>query len=163
RSQLARAGVKEAAKAIRGNGLTVTGLYADTMFAASDRKARQAAIDDARRAIDEAAILEARGLGLAGGGMPRDSKDLAGTRERGRDGFGEVLDQARWAGVSLAIEPLHPMYCAGRGCVSTLAHALDLCDELDRSGGGSIGVTVDVYHVWWDSHLKAQIERAGEK
>jgi sugar phosphate isomerase/epimerase len=163
RSQLARTGAKEAARAIRGNGLTVTGLYGEGAFGASDRKARQAAIDDALRAIDEAAILEAKCLGLAGGGMPRDSKDLTGTRERVRDGIGDVLEQARSAGVPLAIEPLHPMYCASRGCVSTLAQALDLCDELDRSGSGALGVAVDVYHVWWDAQLKAQIERAGEK
>jgi sugar phosphate isomerase/epimerase len=141
----------------------VTGLYGEGAFGASDRKARQAAIDDALRAIDEAAILEAKCLGLAGGGMPRDSKDLTGTRERVRDGIGDVLEQARSAGVPLAIEPLHPMYCASRGCVSTLAQALDLCDELDRSGSGALGVAVDVYHVWWDAQLKAQIERAGEK
>jgi len=61
----------------------------------------------------------------------------------------------------LAIEPLHPMYAADRSCVNTLAQANDLCDELcgkDRSEG--LGVAVDVYHVWWDPQLKAQIERA---
>jgi len=54
------------------------------------------------------------------------------------------------------------MYCASQGCVNTLAQALDLCDELDR-GGAALGVAVDVYHVWWDPQLRAQIERAGEK
>jgi len=80
-----------------------------------------------------------------------------------RDGIGEVLDHARSVGVPLAIEPLHPMYCADRACVNTLAQALDLCDELDRNGSGAIGVVVDAYHVWWDPLLKTQIERAGEK
>ena len=56
----------------------------------------------------------------------------------------------------LAIEPLHPMRAADRSCVNTMEHANDLCDEL----GNGIGIAVDVYHVWWDPQLKAQIERA---
>jgi sugar phosphate isomerase/epimerase len=59
--------------------------------------------------------------------------------------------------VPLAIEPLHPMYAADRACVNTLAQALDLCDVL----GEGVGVAVDVYHVWWDPQLEAQIARAG--
>lgn len=60
------------------------------------------------------------------------------------------------SGMPLAIEPLHPMYAADRACVNTLAHANDLCDEL----GAGVGIAVDVYHVWWDPHLKREIERA---
>jgi sugar phosphate isomerase/epimerase len=80
-----------------------------------------------------------------------------------RDGIGELLDRARAAGVPLAIEPLHPMYCADRACINTLAQALDLCDLLDSGKGGALGVAVDVYHVWWDPQLSQGIERAGDK
>ena len=155
-------GAREAAKAARGSGLIVAGLCGGGRFPAPDRSARQAAIDDNRRAIDDAATLEARCLVLVAGSLPGDSKDLSGTREMVRDGIGKVLDHARSAGVPLAIEPAHPMHCAGEACVNTLAQALDLCDELDR-GGGALGIAVDVYQVWWDPQLKAQIERAGEK
>jgi sugar phosphate isomerase/epimerase len=161
--RLAQMGVKVAAKAIRDNGLTVTGLCCGGMFPGPDRRARQGAIDDTRRAIDDAAMLEARCLVLVAGGLPRDWKDLAAAREMVRDGVGEALDHARSAGVPLAIEPQHPMYCADRGCVNTLAQALDLCDELDRGGSGALGVAIDAYHVWWDPELEPQIERAGEK
>jgi len=85
---------------------------------------------------------------LVVGGLPPGSKDLAGTRAMVRDGIGEALDHARSSGVPLAIEPLHPMYCADRACVNTLAQALDLCDELDGGGNGALGVVVDAYHVW---------------
>jgi sugar phosphate isomerase/epimerase len=159
RDKLAEMGAKEAAKAIRDHGLTVTGLCRGGMFPAADRKGRGAALDDNRRAIDDAAILEAKCLVLVVGGLPDGSKDLAGAREMVRDGIGDVLDHARSAGVPLAIEPLHPMYCADRACVNTLAQALDLCDEM----GKGVGVVVDAYHVWWDPQLKAQIERAGDK
>jgi len=163
RDQLAALGVKEAAKMIRNNGLTVTGLCRGGMFPAADRKGRQAALDDNLRAIDEAAALGARCLVLMAGGLPSGSKDLKGAREMVRDGIGEALEHARSTGVPLAIEPLHPMYCADRACVNTLAQALDLCDQLDTGKGGALGVAVDVYHVWWDVQLERQIERAGDK
>jgi sugar phosphate isomerase/epimerase len=133
------------------------------MFPAADRKGRQAALDDNLRAIDEAAALGARCLVLVVGGLPAGSKDLPGAREMVRDGIGEALGHARSAGVPLAIEPLHPMYCADRACINTLAQALDLCDALDSGKGGALGIAVDVYHVWWDPQLESQIERAGDK
>jgi len=163
RDKLAALGVNEAAKMIRNNGLTVTGLCRGGMFPAADRKGRQAALDDNLRAIDEAAALSARCLVLVVGGLPAGSKDLPGAREMVRDGIGEALGYARSAGVPLAIEPLHPMYCADRACINTLAQALDLCDALDSGKGGALGIAVDVYHVWWDPQLESQIERAGDK
>jgi sugar phosphate isomerase/epimerase len=163
RDKLAQLGAKEAARLIRDNGLKVTGLCRAGMFPAADRKGRQAALDDNLRAIEEAATLGARCLVLVAGGLPAGSKDLTGAREMVRDGMGEVLERARAAGVPLAIEPLHPMYCADRACVNTMAQALDLCDLLDSGASGSLGVAVDVYHVWWDPALKQQIERAGDK
>ena len=159
RDKLAELGVKEAAKIIRAHGLTVTGLCRGGMFPAADRQGRRAAIEDNLRAIEDAATLEARCLVLVVGGLPPGSKDLAGAREQVRDGIGAVLGQARGCGVPLAIEPLHPMYAADRACVNTLAQANDLCDEL----GEGLGLAVDIYHVWWDPRLKAEIERAGDR
>jgi sugar phosphate isomerase/epimerase len=51
------------------------------------------------------------------------------------------------------------MYAADRACVNTLAHALDLCDEL----GEGLGVAYDAYHVWWDPDLPRQTKRAGKR
>jgi sugar phosphate isomerase/epimerase len=169
RDQVADAGLKESAQRIRDAGLVVTGLCRGGMFPAADRQARRAALDDNRRAVDEAVTLGARCLVLVVGGLPKDregrvvSKDLAGAREMVRDGIGELLDYARGAGMPLAIEPLHPMYAADRACVNTLAHANDLCDELAPSGRDGLGVAVDVYHVWWDPNLQREVARAGER
>jgi len=163
RDEVAEIGPKQAARMIRDNGLVVTGFVRSGFFPAEDRKARQAAIDDNLRAIDDAATLEARCLVIVAGGLPKGSKDLPGAREMVRDGLGEILDHARSSGVPLAIEPLHPMYCADRACVNTMEQALDLCDELAGGSGEGIGIAVDVYHVWWDPELKSQIERAGDQ
>jgi len=169
RDQVADMGLKEAASRIRDAGLVVSGLCRGGMFPAEDRQGRRAALDDNRRAVDEALTLGARCLVLVVGGLPKDpagrivSKDLAGARAMVRDGLGELHEYARGAGMPLAIEPLHPMYAADRACVNTLRHANDLCDELAPNGRDGLGVAVDVYHVWWDPALKAEIERAGER
>jgi sugar phosphate isomerase/epimerase len=153
------AGVERAGRMIRSAGLTVTCLCRAGLFPAADEAGRRAALDDNRRAVDEAAGMGARCLVLIAGGLPKGSKDLAGAHEQVRDGLAALLPHALDAGVPLAIEPLHPMYAADRACVNTLAHANDLCDEL----GEGMGVAVDVYHVWWDPDLPRQIERAGKR
>jgi sugar phosphate isomerase/epimerase len=152
-------GVEKAGAMIRSAGLTVSCLCRAGLFPAADEAGRRAALDDNRRAVDEAAAIGARCLVLIAGGLPKGSKDLAGAHEQVRDGLAALLPHALDAGVPLAIEPLHPMYAADRACVNTLAHANDLCDEL----GEGVGVAVDVYHVWWDPDLPRQIARAGSR
>jgi len=163
RDKLDELGADEAARRIRAAGLTVTGLCRGGMFPAPDATGRKAAIEDNLRAIEDAATIGARCLVLVVGGLPKGSRDLAGAREQVEEGIAAILPRARAAGVPLAIEPLHPMYAADRACVNTLSHALDLCDALDPKRSGILGVAVDVYHVWWDPELQAQIRRAGRK
>lgn len=156
RDKLQELGVARAAKLIADAGLRVSGLCRGGMFTAADTAGRQAALDDNRRAVDDAAAIGAECLILVVGGLPNGSKNLADARGQVRDGIAALLDYARPAGVPLAIEPLHPMYAADRACVNTLAQANDLCDEL----GEGIGVAVDVYHLWWDPNLERGITRA---
>jgi len=156
RDVLQEMGVDAAARRIRDAGLRVTGLCRGGMFPAADAAGRAAAIEDNRRAIAEAAALGADCLVMVCGGLPAGSKDLPGARAMVRHGLETILPEARAAGVTLALEPLHPMTCADRSVLSTLAQALDLCDEL----GAGVGVAVDVYHVWWDPDLARQMARA---
>jgi sugar phosphate isomerase/epimerase len=157
RHKLKDVDLRREAQGIADNGLVVSGLCRGGMFPAADAAGRRAAIDDNRRAVDEAVALAARCLILVVGGLPPGSKDIAGARAQVRDGIARLLEHARAAKMPLAIEPLHPMYAADRACVNTLAQANDICDEL----GDGVGVAVDVYHVWWDPHLEREIRRAG--
>jgi sugar phosphate isomerase/epimerase len=157
RDQVAAVGIGEAVRAIKDNGLAVSGYCRGGMFPAGDAAGRQAAIDDNKRAIDEAAALGAACLVLVVGGLPEASRDIHAARRMVADGIAAILPHARANKMPLAIEPLHPMYAGDRACVNTLAQALDLCDVL----GGGVGVAIDTYHVWWDPALEAQIARAG--
>ena len=160
RDKLQECGLERAARLCRTHQMTVTGLCRGGMFPAADAAGRRAALDDNRRAVDEAAALGARCLVLVVGGLPQGSRDLVGARDQVRDAIAALLPYARAAGVPLAIEPLHPMYAADRACVNTLGQANDLCDAM---AGDGLGVVVDVYHVWWDPDLACQIARAGAR
>lgn len=153
------AGIPQAGKIIRDAGLKVTSLVRAGLFTAADEAGRRAAIDDNRRALDEAVGIGAANLLLIAGGLPPGSKDIVGAREQVRDGLATLLPHARQANMPLALEPLHPMTAADRGCVTTLGNANDLCDEL----GDGLGVAIDVYHVWWDPTLPREIARAGKR
>jgi sugar phosphate isomerase/epimerase len=159
RDKLAECGVAEAARMIADHGLHVSGLCRGGMFPAADAPGLQAALDDNRRAVDEAVAIGAACLVLVVGGMPAGSKDLALARRQVEDGIGATLEHARACGMPLAIEPLHPMYAADRACVNTMAQANAICDAL----GEGVGIALDVYHVWWDPGLAAQIARAGQE
>ena len=132
-------------------------------------RACSAALEDNRRAIDEAKTLGAPCLVLVVGALPGAlpgkpaHKDIGLARAQVVDGIAATLDYARQVGMPLAIEPLHPMQAADRACINTLEQALDICDALDPGRTGALGVALDVYHVWWDPKLEAQIARAGTR
>ena len=169
RDQVAAVGLERAARAVRDLGLSLSGYCRGGMMT-SDAARIEEARDDNRRAVDEAKTLGAPCLVLVVGGLPQfsrpgsaPSKDIDAARAQVQERLAELLDYARSVGMPLAIEPMHPMYAADRGCVNTLAHALDLCDALDPGRSGDVGVAVDVYHTWWDPALAAQIARTGRK
>jgi sugar phosphate isomerase/epimerase len=169
RDQVAAAGLANAARAIRDLGLKLSGYCRGGMMT-SDAGRVQQARDDNRRAVDEASELGAPCLVLVVGGLPQfsrpgsaPSKDIDGARTQVAERLAELVEYARSVAMPLAIEPMHPMYAADRGCVNTVGHALDLCDALDRQRTGVLGVAVDVYHTWWDPQLAAQLARAGRE
>lgn len=167
RDQVAAAGLQIISKQVKSLGLKLSGYCRGGMFPAVNAAGLQATHDDNCRAVDEACELGAPCLVLVVGALPGAligkpmHKDIAYARHQVQDGIAALLEYAMASGMPLAIEPLHPMYAADRACVNTMEHALDLCDALDPSKTGALGVAVDVYHVWWDPKLQAQIERAG--
>jgi sugar phosphate isomerase/epimerase len=154
--------VERIAERIRAAGLKVSGYCRSSDLTAASPAQLLTRIDENRRALDDAAALQAACFVMVVGGLPAGSRDLAGARDQVRDGLALLLEHARAVGIALAIEPLHPMYAADRACVNTLEQALDLCEALDPRRSGSLGVAVDVYHVWWDPKLPGQIARAGD-
>lgn len=165
REPVAEVGLETATRMVADSGLRVSTLCRGGFFTAIDGPERRRSLDDNRRAIDETAALAAAGapgsravLVLVAGGLPADSVDLRGARGRVADAIAELEPDARASGVTLAIEPLHPMYAADRAVVSTLGQALDLAAPFAPE---AVGVAVDAFHVWWDPEVLPQIAQAG--
>jgi len=165
REPVQQLGLDEAARRLADSGLRMSSLCRGGFFTLPEGAARREALDDNRRAIDETAALASAGapgsaavLVLVAGGIPAGSTDLVGARGRVADALAQLAPYAASAGVTLAIEPLHPMYASDRAVVSTLKQALDLAEPFDAD---AVGVVVDTFHVWWDPEVFAQITRAG--
>jgi sugar phosphate isomerase/epimerase len=156
REKLAEVPMAEARSRLDDAGLTVTSLCRGGFL--SDPRTHRTALDDNRRAVDEAVAIGADLLVLVMGGLPEDSTDLAGARTAARDGLGALVPYAVDAGVRLALEPLHPMYAADRCVLSTLRQALAWAQPFAPS---AVGLCVDTFHVWWDPDLSQAVSEVG--
>lgn len=150
-------GVQQAARLVRDAGLRVSSLCRGGFLTAVQEAVWQASLEDNRRAVEEAATLGASCLVMVVGGLPPGSRDLAGARRRVEEGVDALVPYAAEHGVRLALEPMHPIYCADRGVLSTLGQALDLAERFPPE---QVGVVVDTFHVWWDPQVLDQVARA---
>lgn len=159
--KLAEVGVKQAAQMLQDHDMAVTGYCIGGLLTEPDEDAFQKRIDDNRRIIDEAAEIKSRCIVFLPGSLAPGSKDLAAARERSLEGLATLLPHAKAAGVTIALEPLHPMVCALRSCVVSLKQANDWCDQLNA--GAELGIAFDTYNLWWEPDLEQQIARAGKR
>jgi sugar phosphate isomerase/epimerase len=157
RDTLAGRDIRQTGQLLRDHNLEIVSLCRGGFFPAPDEPGRQAALDDNRRAIDEAEALGAPLIVLVCGAVP--GQPLAESRKQIQEGIAAVLPYAEAAGVKLGIEPLHPMYADSRSAVNTLGQANDMAEAL---GSPWVGVAVDVYHLWWDPALQQEIYRCGK-
>lgn len=157
RQNVAEVGVQRAAAIVRDAGLHVTTLCRGGFFTAADPEGHRAAIADNRAAIDEAVTLGADVLVMVPGGVERTRQDIDDARGRVSESLAELTSYAEMAGIRLAIEPMHPLFAADRGVISTIDEALDIADQI---GSRTVGVVIDTYHTWWDPQLPAAIVRA---
>jgi sugar phosphate isomerase/epimerase len=157
RDTLAGRDIKKTGDLLRQSGLTIVSLCRGGFFPSREPSKRLSAIDDNRRAIDEAFMLGTGLIVLVCGADP--AQPLEDSRMQIFEGISAVLPEAEAAGVKLAIEPLHPMYADTRSAINTLAQANEMAEKLNSQW---VGVAVDVYHLWWDPQLEKEIERCGK-
>ena len=126
REMVEEIGIAESARIFRAHDLRVTGYCRGGLFAAGGRDKFQAIVDDNKCMIDEAAAIGAECIVVIGGGLAPGSRDLPDARKIFAEGLAAILPHARSCGVPLALEPMHPMYAADRGCITTLREMLDV-------------------------------------
>jgi sugar phosphate isomerase/epimerase len=155
RNRVAETGLERCRRALRDAGVGASSLCRAGWFLVPEEGGASDRRGDNLRAIEEAAALGAQTLVLVCG--PAPTRDLDAGRQAIGEAIAELAAAASGTGVRLAVEPMHPMYCADRSAVVTLDHALDLAE----AAGDGTGVIVDTYHVWWDPRAESLIERAG--
>lgn len=157
RQPVAAHGLAAAAKLVRDAGLRVSSLCRGGFLTGADGAT---AIADNRRAIEEAARLGTDTLVLVVGGLPEGSRDLPGARARVADRLASLVPYAIEHGVRLALEPMHPLFTADRGVLSTVHEAVAMAAPHPVE---AVGIVVDTYHVWWDPTVAAAIAAAGAR
>ena len=146
---------------VRAAGMRVVGLCrAPFLVGPMAPPTRTARLDDFRASIDMAAELGTRVLTIVTGGIepgttgPEESQKILAER------VAEGVDHAATRDVTLALEPLNPLYGGSRTCLMTVRDALRVCDMVDAP---NVGIAVDVYHVWWDTTLAESCAEARDR
>lgn len=150
--------IQRTGDAIKERNLELVSLCRGGFFPAKTQEELQNAIEDNQKAVIEAAELGAPMIVLVCGAVPGQS--LETSRNQIADGIAAVLPSAEEHGIRLAIEPLHPMYADDRSAINTMASANAVCDQIDHP---LVGIAADVYHIWWDPDLEAQIQLTAQK
>ena len=148
--------IQQTGNLLRDLNLRIVSLCRGGFFPHTDPRERGLAIDDNKKAIDEAAALGAPLIVLVCGANP--GQPLEESRKQIAEGINAIIPYAKSANIRLAIEPLHPMYADTRSAINTLEQANDMAEQLNSP---TVGVAIDVYHLWWDPSLKNEIVRCG--
>jgi sugar phosphate isomerase/epimerase len=117
-------------------------------------------MDDFQASIDMAAGLGTSILTIVVGGVEPGSVGVQESLKLVAERVAEAAPYAAKSGVSLALEPLNPVYGGDRSCLVTTRDAIDLCTMIEQP---NVGIAVDVYHVWWDTALPQELQRAGSE
>lgn len=155
-----KVGLQSAVSLLKDCGVRAFGYNRAGPFLASDPKFRRDRLSQAKKEIDDAVAVGADHILVFPGGLEPGSRDLLGARRQTVDAIGQLLEHATGAGIALAIEPLHPMLCGDRTCITTVRHANEICAQF---AGDGIGVAIDAYHVWWDETVADEIAKAGRE
>lgn len=158
RDKLAEQPIATTIQQLRDAQLKVSSLCRGGFFSAPTPATRASQIEDNRRAIEACAAISSPTLVLVCG--PANGQSLPDARLAVRDAIAELAPYAAQHNVKFGIEPLHPMYAAERSVIVTLKQATNLALQLPAA---SVGVIVDVFHLWWDPEVQTEIIRCGDR
>lgn len=141
-------GARKVSRRAREAGLFAASLCTSAWMTEGDLAT---AIDENKQRLDMAAELGAPVLVMVVGGATSTKRDIAADRARVADGLAILSEHATTVGVSIGLEPLHPMYAASRSCLNTYAQCQVLMNEI----GPVASIVPDIYHCWWDPEFHA--------
>ncbi|MCY0897520.1 MAG: sugar phosphate isomerase/epimerase [Firmicutes bacterium] len=140
-------------RALSDAGITVTNLCFGGQFTLGVEEA----LEDGRRALDQAAQLAAPVLLVISGPVRETLEQSHGLL---MEGLGRLAEEATKYQITLALEALHPMDMTQWTIIPTVNNALDVLDGLNHP---ALGLMLDLYNSWWDPALPQAIQRAGPR
>ncbi|HWK95197.1 MAG TPA: TIM barrel protein [Pseudolabrys sp.] len=158
---LAANGAATCRRVAADNGLKISTLNSAGDFLIRDKSLAAMQADKNHRLIDAAAEMGAAVLVVVTGGLSgqaflddlelRDRNLICITNAHHMivDALSRLHESAAAAGVTLALEPIHPMDVVFKGVVNSLSHAEALTDQIP-----GLQLILDVYHSWWDPALE---------
>ena len=151
REKIESVGVENAAAMLDENDLEAASLT----YAGGFVEDFEEAVADGKQALRDAATLGAPVLLVLGG--PRLGIDAVEGNRRVRDALDALAPIAEETGVTLGVEPIHPMQVTVFSTVVTLDQARELVADVPNAG-----VVFDTWNTWWDPEIGDAIARAGE-
>ena len=152
--------VKQAKSSLRDSGVQAEAICALVLIDSQSDEDQISQRLKNHQLLEIAAELEISSIVVITGGLPSDSKDI---QLQKRDALAELellLPNAEKLGISLSLEPLHPMICGMRSVISSLRDAFEILDGLSHP---NLTIALDSYALWWDQELEDQIQQAGTR
>ncbi|MGP5929822.1 sugar phosphate isomerase/epimerase [Corynebacterium glyciniphilum] len=151
-------GINQARSILKDNGISPTSMCRVGFVAGLEGNELNEALDQTRRALDFCAELDVPYLTFIAGGFPTGDASMSAAEARVQDALFELVPHARATGVSLALEPIHPLFVTDRSIVTTIRQALRVVDPLPAD---QVGILVDSWAVFWDPDLRQSLADAG--
>ena len=152
--------VTKARRSIRDSGVRAEALCALVLIDSESEGDHRSQRLKNQQIFEIASELEVSSVVVITGGLPSDSKDIQSQKEAVLAELEFLLPAAEKLGVSLSLEPLHPMVCGMRSVISSLRDAIEILDGLSHP---NLKVALDSYALWWDQELEDQIQQAGTR
>lgn len=153
-------GVKEARSSLRDSGVQAEALCPLVLIDCQSQEDQSAHRLKNQQLLEIAAEMEISSVVVITGGLPLGSKDIRLQKEAAIEELGRLLPTAQKLGISLSLEPLHPMVCGMRSVISSLTDAVEILDNLSHP---NLTIALDSYALWWDQGLEDQIRQAGTR
>lgn len=150
REKLELHGIENGIEMLANRGFRVSEFHVLDFLSRGDGEEQ---LNYARDTIDLAARLHTKVCVIAGPWQGGDRREELG---RCIVCLRNILPYAEEKGVVLGLEPLGPMFTS-IDLLGTLRQASDIVEEI---ASPSLGIVIDLHHVWWDPHVFHEIRRA---
>ena len=152
--------VKQAKSSLRDSGVQAEAICALVLIDSQSEEDQISQRLKNHQLLEIAAELEISSIVVITGGLPSNSKNIQLKKVDALAELELLLPTAEKLGISLSLEPLHPMICGMRSVISSLRDAFEILDGLSHP---NLTIALDSYALWWDQGLEDQIQQAGTR